>query len=241
MNKVININLNGRSYQLEEQGYEILEKYLREAEAKLAHDQGKEEIMADLEQGLAEKCEQYLSKSKTVVTAKKIETIIEQMGSVESEPTNNKDADNEKSQASPKRLYLIAEGAVFRGVCTGLAAYFNADVTLVRIVFIIFTILTQGAGILVYLIMMIVVPRATTSEQKAAASGSPYTAQDYIDRAREEYAKFADRSEWKQHKREWKNKIKQEKWAAKKQYYAAAHPPLFPPFLGLLTAALSLA
>ena len=85
MNKVITINLNGRSYQLEEQGYEFLQKYLKEAESKLAQDTGKEEIMADLEGALAEKCEQYLSKNKSVVTTKEVEDIISQMGPVESE------------------------------------------------------------------------------------------------------------------------------------------------------------
>jgi hypothetical protein len=89
--------------------------------------------------------------------------------------------------------------------------------------------------------MMIVVPRANTSEQKAAASGAPYTAQDYVARAREEYAKLSDRSEWKQRRREWKNKRRQERWERKHEYYEAKHPPFFPPFLGLITAAMSVA
>jgi phage shock protein PspC (stress-responsive transcriptional regulator) len=240
MNKVITINLNGRSYQLEEQGYEFLQKYLKEAESKLAQDTGKEEIMADLEGALAEKCEQYLSKNKSVVTTKEVEDIISQMGPVESESGEETKLNDEKNQPAPKKLYLIAEGAVFRGVCMGLATYFNVDVTLIRILFIIFTILTQGAGILIYIVIMLVVPRATTSEQKAAASGSPYTAQDYIDRAREEYTKFSDRSEWRRRKREWKNKIRQEKWAAKAQYYAEGHPRFLTPFTGILITVLSI-
>ena len=53
-----------------------------------------------------------------------------------------------------KRLYRMREGRVVAGVCTGIAAYFGIDPTLVRLAFAVFTIF-GGAGILIYLIYLI--------------------------------------------------------------------------------------
>ena len=54
MRPVITISLNGNSYQLEQEGYEALRAYLATAEARLADNPDKAEILADLEQALAE-------------------------------------------------------------------------------------------------------------------------------------------------------------------------------------------
>ena len=56
-----------------------------------------------------------------------------------------------------KRLYRTREGRVVAGVCTGIAAYFGIDATLVRLAFAVFTIF-GGAGILIYLLAWIVIP-----------------------------------------------------------------------------------
>jgi phage shock protein C len=42
-------------------------------------------------------------------------------------------------------------------VCGGLAEYFNTDVTLIRVLFVVLTVL-GGAGPLIYLAMWIIVP-----------------------------------------------------------------------------------
>jgi phage shock protein PspC (stress-responsive transcriptional regulator) len=56
-----------------------------------------------------------------------------------------------------KRLYRTHEGRIVAGVCTGIAAYFGIDPTLVRLAFALLTIF-GGAGILIYLIAWIVIP-----------------------------------------------------------------------------------
>ena len=76
--------------------------------------------------------------------------------------------------------------------CMGIAAYFNIDVTLVRALFVILTILTGGGWIIAYLVMIFVMPVARTADDVAQAHGEPpFTAQDFIDRTKAEYAKFA--------------------------------------------------
>ena len=44
------------------------------------------------------------------------------------------------------------------GVCGGLAEYFNMDPTIVRIVYLLLTIFTAFAGVLLYIILMLVMP-----------------------------------------------------------------------------------
>ena len=95
------------------------------------------------------------------------------------------------------------------GVCNGLAIYFGIDATIVRIVFVLLAFVS-GIGALAYLIMVIVVPRAKTPEEMAAATGSPSTAQEFIRRAKEGYYEGMKSFRTRQEHREWKRKFRQE-------------------------------
>ena len=59
----------------------------------------------------------------------------------------------------PKKLYLSNKDKKIAGFCGGLAEYFGIDSTLVRLLYILFTFLSFGLGILFYLIAWIIVPR----------------------------------------------------------------------------------
>jgi len=83
MQRVISINLNGNAYQLDEVAYNALFAYLDGAETQLKDNPDRAEIMADLEQAVAEKCSTYLGPHKTVVTAAEVDRIISQMGPVD--------------------------------------------------------------------------------------------------------------------------------------------------------------
>ncbi|HOI32029.1 MAG: PspC domain-containing protein [Bacteroidales bacterium] len=56
-----------------------------------------------------------------------------------------------------KRLYRSATNKVLGGVCYGMSTYFNIDPTIVRLIWVLFTLL-GGAGILAYIICWIVIP-----------------------------------------------------------------------------------
>jgi phage shock protein PspC (stress-responsive transcriptional regulator) len=216
MQKVVGINLNGTAYQLEEPGYEALRAYLERAESRLQTNPDRLEIMADLEQAVAEKCGRYLGPNKTVVTAVEIETIIREMGPVES-PESTAEAETsagtgaEKPAAekgAPRRLYQIREGAMLSGVCNGIAAFFDIDVTVVRVVFVILTFATFGAWILGYLIMAIVIPYADTPEDRAAAYGLRLKARELLDQANLHLASARRgrrewRRTWRRQQRAW--------------------------------------
>lgn len=211
MNKVISINLGGRAYQLEEEGYQLLQAYLTEAAARLGDDPDKDEILSDIEQALAEKFSRLLNSNKTVIVTKEVKMLIDEMGQVESDNSKPEAASKGADKNSSKRLYRIMEGKVIGGVCTGLAAYFDVDVVLIRIIFVALIFITQGAWIFVYLVMMLAIPKAKTSEELAKAYGDDFTARDLVKRAKAEFAEFADKSEWKKWKHELRQKIRQQR------------------------------
>ncbi|MDP2951569.1 MAG: PspC domain-containing protein [bacterium] len=57
-----------------------------------------------------------------------------------------------------KKLYRQDEGKVIAGVATGIAQYFNLDPIVVRVLFVLLTFF-QGAGILLYIILAVLVPK----------------------------------------------------------------------------------
>ena len=58
--------------------------------------------------------------------------------------------------ATQKRLYRDVKNGKVSGVCAGLADYFDIDVTLIRVVWLIL-LLCAGSGLLAYIIMALVV------------------------------------------------------------------------------------
>ena len=60
---------------------------------------------------------------------------------------------------SDKRLYRARSGRKLAGVCAGIADYFGWDPTLVRVGWIVLTLL-GGSGILLYLLLWLVMPEA---------------------------------------------------------------------------------
>ena len=250
MQKVISINLNGNAYQLDESGYDTVREYLARAERTLSDNPDRAEIMADLEQAIADKCQRYLNPHKTVVTAREIDGIVAEMGPVDNAAgegtgqaggsTSDAEKADEKPDTSPRRLYRIPDGAMIAGVCNGLAAYVKVDVAFVRIAFIVAALLTKGAGIIAYVVMMFVIPEAKTPEARAAAAGPPLNAKDVIDRAKKQIAE--GRKEWRRHWRQQRRQWQRYGWpaAVPTAYGPPAWAALLVPVFGLAHIALFL-
>lgn len=73
-----------------------------------------------------------------------------------------------------RKLYRDTEYGSVGGVAAGLAHYFKLDVTLVRVLFVVLT-LAGASGILIYLVLWIVVPEATTLSEKLEMRGEDVT------------------------------------------------------------------
>jgi phage shock protein PspC (stress-responsive transcriptional regulator) len=198
MQKVITINLNGTAFQLDERGYDELRTYLEYAESQLVGNPDALEILRDIEQSVAEKCQRLLGPGKTVVTTAEIAQILREIGPVETAgfaAWSSGAAASGNGSATPKRLYQIREGAMVSGVANGLAAYFNVDPTIVRVAFIAVAFLEMlnyerppFFAIGLYVLLMFLVPYAKTSEQRAAAQGAsaslPYKLQSAVEKVK---------------------------------------------------------
>src|SRR5262245_64985703 len=114
MPKVVTINLNGQAYQFDEDAYDRIRAYLDRAEAQLHDNPDRAEILADLEQAIADKCRKYLNAHKTVMASSEVAQILEEMGPVEGtsdaphdQPGGTDAGPNARPQSSsaPRRLY----------------------------------------------------------------------------------------------------------------------------------------
>jgi phage shock protein PspC (stress-responsive transcriptional regulator) len=233
MNKVITVNLNGRAFQVEEQAYEALRAYLDEAARLLADDPDCLEIMADLEQAIGDKGSRHLVAGRNVLGDAEMKQILDEMGPVETgeqasgaapspDPGEDAGTGSRRGAAGPKRLYLVQEGAMVAGVCNGLAAYFGMDPTVMRLIFVVLLILSTGFFAIAYLVLMFVVPTAKTAEERAAARGLPFNAQELVEQAKRHYADMKD-----SHQR-WRDRRRQKKerafWRPKeRRSYEAPH------------------
>ena len=77
-------------------------------------------------------------------------------------------------EGTSKKLFRDQDKKVIGGVAAGGAAYFGIDVAIVRIAFVL-SVLIFGAGVLIYILMWIAVPKATTLTQKMEMQGEPVT------------------------------------------------------------------
>ena len=256
MNKVITINLDGNAYQLEEGGYDALRAYLETAAARLQGNPDRDEILSDIERAIAEKFRALLAGHKTVVAEKEVAAVLAEMGPIEADPAEATRAPGAGGPAAagddpvagrgatPRRLYRIRENAMIAGVCNGIGAYINIDPTFVRLAFVLLTIF-WGTGLLVYVVMAIVVPEARSPEEKAAASGNPATAQEFIRRAKEGYYEAVKGFPDRQTRREWKRRFKRDmrahadQWRCHWHGYWAEPAPLHPG-MGFMLPVLSL-
>lgn len=82
-------------------------------------------------------------------------------------------ADQLKADTNPsrrRRLYRNSESKMIGGVCSGLGEYFNVDVTIFRILFVLMLFL-WGGSLVLYLLLWIITPLAVTSAQKLELKG----------------------------------------------------------------------
>ena len=268
MRQVITINLNNNAYQVEDEGYAALRDYMATAERRLADYPDRQEILADLEQAIADKCDSFLGAHKNVITTAEVSQILREMGPVAgsdeeaTRPQGNPSTDTPEQgfttatgpRQQPRRLYRLAEGKLLGGVCTGLAAYFGIDVVWVRALWVLMTLFT-GVWLLVYVAALFIVPKAETPAERAQAHGTPFNAQDLIDSAREHYA--SARHSYSQYRSQlgqakWTSKQSARRWRSQfRQRMTDAMPPpstaarlvgtVLLPFFAIVSAALFVA
>ena len=184
MKQVININFQGRVVPIETTAFEILKNYTDSLNRHFVNEEGKEEIINDIESRIGELFQERIKKGATCITDDDVNAIINSIGRPEdfepmedaapsssaktgsSSNAGQQESSNTYTNTGYKRLYRDENNKVLGGVCSGLANYFNIDVVIARIIFVI--LLFSGLGFLTYIIMWVAVP-STASVQIGGA------------------------------------------------------------------------
>jgi phage shock protein PspC (stress-responsive transcriptional regulator) len=181
MKKVTNACIGGRNFTLDEDAYGRLSAYLEHFRAKLTVPElQKGEVMDEIEGRIAELFCQEVGNGSRVVTLQLVEKVIAALGMPDgsAEISGASAASGYASEEkAPKKLYRDKDEKRLGGVCSGLAWYFDVDVTLVRVLMLV-ALICGSAGFWVYLILWIVVPAADTPARKCEMQGIPATAEN---------------------------------------------------------------
>ena len=176
MKKTINAGIGGRSFTIDEDAYNRLDAYLRSFKSRLK-DVPVTEVMDDLEARIAELFTEKVGSGARVVDIALVEDVVNQLGMPDGSPvpgeagTGTSGAAGAKSAAAvPHKLFRDPSGARVAGVCSGLAHYFDLDVSLIRILMLV-AIFAATAGFWIYIVLWIVVPKAMTPAQQCEMRG----------------------------------------------------------------------
>jgi phage shock protein PspC (stress-responsive transcriptional regulator) len=174
MKKVININFQGRVIPIEESAFELLKNYIDSLKRYFSNEEGKDEIINDIESRIAELFSEILKKGSSCIVEDDVNTIINTMGrpeDFEAEEGNNDYHSSYKEEAEPKnytstggeqmhrgRFYRDADDQIIGGVCSGLANYLGVDPVLIRIFAVVFFTFFFW----IYLLLWLIVPSKST-------------------------------------------------------------------------------
>ncbi len=177
MKKTVSIHMAGVAFIVDEDAYQTLQNYLNTIEGYFTESAGKKEIMDDIEARIAELLNEYTSDHKQVITIDHINRVIQVMGKPEEYASDNthtktkyNDYNEQEKNILNKKIYRDIDGRVLGGVCSGLSYYFNIDKVWIRLLFVLIVFL-GGSGVLIYIILWIVIPKANTTAEKLEMKG----------------------------------------------------------------------
>jgi phage shock protein PspC (stress-responsive transcriptional regulator) len=190
MKKTLNINIGNSIIHIEEEAYEMLTAYLNEVKAHFATSADHYEIVTDIENRLAEMFREILAlQQRQVVEVQDVVQVIGQMGTVR----QFEEVDEESESSVPpshdgiKKLYRDTDEGIVAGVCAGFSHYLEIEVRWIRVIALI-SIFIGGSGILAYLIMWMIIPRAVSRSEKMYMKGEPVNLHGFIRNFEEELA-----------------------------------------------------
>ena len=170
MEKIIQINYQGRNISIEENAYNAFQQYENELKDFFLKQEGGEETFADLQYRMAEILEQKNAITTNAVTIDDINELIATIGKPSDFDSNEEAQEKTTYQAVPekKKLYRNKNKneKVIAGVCSGIAHYFSIDPIAVRIAFVVFTIFniatffSFNVGILGYILFWVLLEPA---------------------------------------------------------------------------------
>jgi phage shock protein PspC (stress-responsive transcriptional regulator) len=187
MKITVSINLGGYSFNIDEDAYAELKRYLKNLELHFAGEESSSEILSDIETRMAELFRAKLTSYKQVINIDDVHQAVSVMGT----PEDISDADGPSARdkfSAPgyHRMYRDTDHRIIGGVCSGMAAYWDLEPWIMRVIFVVLAI-SGGLGILVYLILYIVLPEAKTTAQKIEMKGNPVNIHNIKESVKKEF------------------------------------------------------
>lgn len=164
MKETVNANIGSVAFTLDQDAYRVLGSYFDDIRRRLP--EGDAETMNDIESRVAEIFREKVASSMRVITLDVVRATMEQMGSpadfgelrgAEQPGTEDGVPGEAPGEPAPRKLYRSRTERSIAGICGGLAEYFDADPTLIRLVTLLL-ILFGGLSIWAYIILWIVIP-----------------------------------------------------------------------------------
>lgn len=192
MKKALKINLGGQIFHIDEDAYDSLKKYLDTISSHFSNIEEGKEVVSDIEFRIAEIFSEKAFNESKIITIEEVNKTIDIMGRPEEiidEEENGKSTSYSSNTSSSRnrRLYRDPDNAVFGGVAAGLGAYFNIDVVALRILLVVLILAGAGFPFVLYLILWIAVPKATTAAEKLEMKGETINISNLEKKIREEY------------------------------------------------------
>ena len=168
MNKTININIAGTVFNVDEDAYDLLNKYLESIKSYFSKMDKDGEIISDIESRIAENFLSKLSDKNNSISLLDVQNIIKIMGTLDDFKEIYDDESNEEDISSsddkdPKKLYRNISDKVIAGVASGIGNYFQVDPIIIRIIFLA-SLFIGGFGLIAYIICWIGIPAKDGSE-----------------------------------------------------------------------------
>ena len=157
MKKTHTINIGHSIFNIDEDAYEILYKYLDSIKTYFNTIDNEGEIIKDFELRIAENFSSKTSDFKKSIDLNDVKNMIKIMGTLDDfkEIYDGVDTENnnDKSEVNNK-LYRDTSNRIIAGVCSGIAEYFKIDPIIVRVVFFI----AVPLNLIIYIILWLGVP-----------------------------------------------------------------------------------
>ena len=187
MKITVSINLGGYSFNIDEDAYTELKRYLKNLELHFAGEESSSEILSDIETRMAELFRTKITSYKQVINIEDVRQAISILGTPEDISDNEGPSPRDKfSSPGYHRMYRDTDHRLIGGVCSGMGAYWDIDPLIIRVIFVALA-LTGGLGAIVYLILYIAIPEAKTTAQKIEMKGNPVNIHNIKESVKKEF------------------------------------------------------
>lgn len=177
MKEITRIHLAKTAFSIEIEAKSSLEKYLNSIQKNM---HAEPEAMREIEARMVEILSERGVMKEGVISVDDVLAIQKQMGEsrdfADGDGPVDDDLDGDGSESKPeKQLMRDTDNAIIGGVCAGVAAYFNINPLWVRLIAIVSSFATFGTAVLIYVVMWLSMPPASTASDKLRMRGKPVT------------------------------------------------------------------